>query len=106
MTSMWRVGFRQLSTAADELVIDLRSGAYAAFGGFPGAITVRVVTVQPTGQRSVVSHFNKHTKGLLARALAITRADVSDVRGVIRVARRAGLQTERTGAASIEVVTQ
>jgi cytoplasmic iron level regulating protein YaaA (DUF328/UPF0246 family) len=86
-------------------VVDLRSGGYAAFGSVPGAIIVRVVTEQPDGERKVVSHFNKHTKGLLARALAVTRAEVNDLSGVLRVARRAGLRAERTGPAALEIVT-
>lgn len=87
-------------------VVDLRSGAYAAFGAFPGAISVRVVTEMPSGARQVVSHFNKHTKGLLARALAVTRAEVTDLPGVLRVARRSGLQAERIGPAALEIVTR
>ena len=61
--------------AADGPVLDLRSGAYAAMGGPPGtdAATVRVLherVVDGVPKRSVVSHFNKATKGRLVRALA------------------------------------
>lgn len=103
--AVWREVIPSVAAAQVGAVVDLRSGGYAAFGPFPGAITARVVTVTPSGQRQVVSHFNKHTKGLLARALTITRADVTDISGVIAVARRAGLRTERVGDTEIEITS-
>ena len=61
--------------ARDELVVDLRSGSYAALapvagGHGPGAVTVDVLAEHPDGRRTVVSHFNKAHKGRLARLLA------------------------------------
>ncbi len=103
--SMWRRPFTAVGVDVEGPVIDLRSGSYAAFGGFPGAITTRVVTAMPSGERRMVSHFNKHTEGLLARALTVTRAQVTDVPSLLRVARRAGLRADRTGLTSIEIVT-
>jgi len=105
LAALWRDAFGAAVAQIPGPVIDLRSGAYAAFVAIPGAISVRVVTEMPSGQRQVVSHFNKHTKGLLARALAVTRADVSDLSGVLRVARRAGLRAERSGPSALEIVT-
>lgn len=90
--------------AAAELVVDLRSGSYAALGRVPGAVTVTVLAERPDGRRSVVSHFNKAHKGRLARALASTRAEPTDAAGVAAVARRAGMRVERTGAALQVVV--
>lgn len=59
--------------AGRGLVVDLRSSTYAAFWR-PGADTARrVVTVrvlhEVDGERKVVSHFNKATKGRLLRSL-------------------------------------
>lgn len=90
--------------AADELVVDLRSGSYAALGRVPGAVTVDVLAERPDGSRSVISHVNKAHKGRLARVLATTRADPSDAAGVAAVARRAGLRVERK-ATHLAVVT-
>ncbi len=101
----WRPAMTRVLGGLDGLVIDLRSGAYAAFGPAPGAIAVRVVTEAPDGSRSVVSHFSKATKGGLARALATTRADVTDLAGALRILRRAGFRVERTGPASFDVLT-
>lgn len=94
-----------IAGAADGVVVDLRSGAYQDLGPVPGAVTATVVTEKPDGSRAVVSHFNKHHKGLLARALTTTRAEPSDVRGLARVARTAGLRVEVTSPTLLTVVT-
>jgi cytoplasmic iron level regulating protein YaaA (DUF328/UPF0246 family) len=90
--------------AAQELVVDLRSGSYAALGRLPGAVRVDVLAEHADGRRTVVSHFNKAHKGRLARILATSRADPSDAAGVAAVARRAGLRVERRGAALTVVI--
>jgi cytoplasmic iron level regulating protein YaaA (DUF328/UPF0246 family) len=87
------------------LVVDLRSGAYEALGPVAGAVTVAVETERPDGSRAVVSHFSKHHKGLLARALATSRAEPKDARGVAQIARRAGLRVEVAGPLSLVMVT-
>ena len=58
------------SAVGDGLLVDLRSTMYAAFWRPDSArvATVRVLH-EVNGQRKVVSHFNKATKGLLVRAL-------------------------------------
>ncbi|HOZ56682.1 MAG TPA: peroxide stress protein YaaA [Nakamurella multipartita] len=104
----WRPVLSPVLAGLDGLVVDLRSGAYAAFAPVPAAVTVRVLSEAVPGDpstRSVVSHFAKAAKGRLARALVATRAQVDDVPAVIRVARRAGLRAERTGERSIDLIT-
>lgn len=81
--------------AAGELVVDLRSGSYAALARIPGAVDVDVLAEHADGRRSVVSHFNKAHKGTLARMLATTRAEPVDVAAVAALARRAGMRVER-----------
>jgi uncharacterized protein len=90
--------------ATEELVVDLRSGSYAALGRVPGAVTVRVLAERPDGSRAVVSHFNKAHKGRLARVLAGTRAEPTDARGVAAVACRAGMRVEQRDARALEIV--
>jgi hypothetical protein len=73
--------------AADGPVLDLRSGAYAGMWTPPGSetATMRVLherVVDGTPRRSVVSHFNKATKGRIVRALAgasATQASINDL---------------------------
>ncbi len=61
------------SLMATGLLVDLRSGMYAAFWRPPAELSRRVATVrvlhEVAGKRQVVSHFNKATKGQLVRAL-------------------------------------
>ncbi|KAF0847767.1 hypothetical protein FNL39_103669 [Nocardia caishijiensis] len=91
--------------AAGELVVDLRSGTYQQLGRVPDAITANVLTEHPDGSRTVVSHFNKHHKGLLARALVLTRAEPADIRAVARVATKAGLRTEIASPTELLIIT-
>ncbi|NUR73033.1 MAG: peroxide stress protein YaaA [Hamadaea sp.] len=56
-----------------ELVLDLRSGAYAATWTAHGVVPVRVLQ-ERDGKRTVVSHFNKATKGRLVRDLLLSGA--------------------------------
>ena len=102
MASFWRPVLDPVLAGLPGLVVDLRSGSYAALGRLPGAVTVRVLTERPDGSRTVVSHHNKASKGRLARLLAGSRAEPTDLPGLLRVLRRAGLPVER-GAADNEL---
>ncbi|MET0797566.1 MAG: peroxide stress protein YaaA [Rhodococcus sp. (in: high G+C Gram-positive bacteria)] len=95
-----------LLTEAEGIVVDLRSGTYQQLGPIPGAITATVLTEKPDGSRSVVSHFNKHHKGLLARALTLTTAEPKDVKAVARVASKAGLRAEVASDTELIVLTE
>ena len=68
LPALWRPVLEPLLHEREELVVDLRSGAYAALARVQGATTVRVLR-ETGGRRTVVSHDNKSTKGLLARLL-------------------------------------
>lgn len=83
--------------AADELVVDLRSGSYAALGRLPDAVRVDVVSEHADGRRTVVTHFNKAHKGRLARALVSSRAEPDGAAKVAAVARKAGMRVKRDG---------
>ncbi len=99
LAGRWRPVLEPLLTelAAGELVVDLRSGAYVGLGRLAGAVRADVVTEQPDGRRTTVSHSNKAHKGRLARALASAAAEPDDAAGVATVARRAGMRVERDG---------
>lgn len=79
VAGVWREHLGEEATAAvgRGLLVDLRSGMYGAFWR-PGpdlkVATVRVLH-EHQGQRKVVSHFNKATKGRIVRALLEDGAD-------------------------------
>ncbi|MEC3914869.1 peroxide stress protein YaaA [Nocardia sp. CDC160] len=91
--------------AAGQLVVDLRSGTYMNLGRVPGAVTATVLTERPDGKRTVVSHFNKHHKGLLARALVLSRSEPSDIDGLARIAEKSGLRTEIASPTELLIIT-
>ena len=80
LAAVWRPVLEPELAAPRGLVVDLRSGPYTGLARVPGAVQVRVLR-ETDGTRAVVSHDNKHTKGLLARALceagALTVDDVA-----------------------------
>jgi uncharacterized protein len=111
VSAAWRRGLREPLAAhvGDQLVVDLRSGAYADLWE-PGAnaVTVRVLHERETGgvvKRSVVSHFNKATKGRLARALLESGEQPRKPDEFAEVASALGYQVEPgSGKAALDIV--
>lgn len=99
MKARWGTAITDVLLSVDDLIVDMRSGAYQQLGPVPGAVTVRVESVQEDGTRKVVSHYNKHYKGELARVLATTLdADsVTDIEGVAAIAEGNGMTVEVDG---------
>ncbi len=95
LRARWQPVLEPLLAGLDGLVVDLRSGSYAALGRVPGAVTVRVLTEHADGTRTIVSHHNKSHKGRVARLLAGTRSEPSTVDDVLKVLRRNGFRMER-----------
>ncbi len=88
LAARWRQALQPVlaGIAEHELVVDLRSGSYAALGKVAGAVTVEVVAEHADGRRTVVSHFNKAHKGRLARALVTSRAEPDSAAKVAAIA--------------------
>lgn len=100
MKSRWGASISTALEAVDGLILDLRSGNYQALGKVSRAVTVRVET--PDGK--VVSHFNKHYKGLLARELAATKAETA--KDVAELAQAAGLNVAVTSPTALTMVVE
>ncbi|MFE0464788.1 peroxide stress protein YaaA [Kitasatospora sp. NPDC058965] len=87
-----------LPAEADGLVLDLRSSAYAASWKPAGALVERTATVrvlqEKDGRRSVVSHFNKATKGRLVRDLLNSGAEPATPGELLEVLRGLGYTVE------------
>jgi cytoplasmic iron level regulating protein YaaA (DUF328/UPF0246 family) len=104
LRTLWKPALPRVLGALDDLVVDLRSGSYAALAPVPGAVTVEVLSERPDGSRSVVSHFNKAHKGRVARLLATTTGEPDSpvrLRGLLR---RAGLHVEHDGGTALTLV--
>ena len=94
--TLWRPTLTRTLTACGPIV-DLRSGDYVKLAPLPEAFTARVVS----RDGSVVSHHNKATKGLVARALASSGAETFSE--VLRAAAAAGFDVAQTGERAFEV---
>jgi hypothetical protein len=104
LRSLWKPVLTDSLARIDDLVVDLRSGAYAELAPVPGAVTVQVLSERPGGTRAVVSHFNKAHKGRLARLLATTTGEPDSVVRLRALLRRAGLHVEHDGRTQLTLV--
>ncbi|MBB1160008.1 peroxide stress protein YaaA [Amycolatopsis dendrobii] len=103
---LWKPVLEPVLQNVEGLLVDLRSGTYAAFAKLRAdAVTVRVVTEDGDGNRTTVSHFNKAYKGKLAAVLATSRTEPSTVDQLVRVIAKAGLTVEQTGDHALELLT-
>ncbi|MEV0878740.1 peroxide stress protein YaaA [Micromonospora echinofusca] len=97
LSAYWRRALApaMAAAAADGPVLDLRSGAYASTWAPRGEVAERTVTVRVLHERevdgvpvrSVVSHFNKATKGRLVRDLLTANARPRTVGGLLSALR-------------------
>jgi cytoplasmic iron level regulating protein YaaA (DUF328/UPF0246 family) len=99
IASVWRATLDDVVTqAARGLVVDLRSTTYAGFWRPQPSLARRVATVrvlhEADGRRTVVSHFNKATKGRLVRSLLLDGANPGSVRALVGTLDRLGWQVE------------
>lgn len=99
--------FWKKSTAAihfsQEVVVDMRSGMYESFWtplNFENYLVLKIVDVdKKSGKKLAVSHFNKATKGLIARDLLQSKSKVNNADAVINALSAKGW---RLGEVSID----
>ena len=89
------VSTRSLLTRADGLVLDLRSEGYRQLGPLSGAVTPRVVSVDGSGRRRALNHWNKTAKGRLVALLARTGASIGSMDDLVVWAAANGVVVER-----------
>lgn len=107
LTAHWAVAVRAAlaAHAGEQLVLDLRSEAYAALGPAPdGAWFVRVVAEDAAGRRRALNHFNKHGKGELVRRLLDAGRDHADLDELLDWAPDAGIRLERGAPGELDLV--
>ena len=80
--------------ADEELIVDLRSGAYATFWKPSKDHVVVHVMQESNGKKVAVSHFNKATKGLLARELLKGAKQLSNPDAIATTLSAAGFDVE------------
>jgi cytoplasmic iron level regulating protein YaaA (DUF328/UPF0246 family) len=101
LATFWREPLRKAlaEPARDGLVVDLRSGTYAASWQGPPERTAAIRVIHERGDtRTVASHFNKATKGRLLRALAESDADPQSIDELVDAIRALGFQVEPVAA--------
>jgi uncharacterized protein len=101
LRTLWKPALEPVLKEADEFVVDLRSGAYSSLAKIPHAVVVRVIT----SEGKVVSHFNKAHKGLLARAIVRSSVEPADLKGLVKLARKAGLNMVPTSEKTADLIT-
>jgi hypothetical protein len=99
----WRTPLPRVMAEAvgDGLLVDLRSGTYTALGKPPAELADRTATMrvlhEHNGQRKVVSHFNKATKGRIVRGLLEAGADPRTIDELQTTLADLGWTVERDG---------
>ncbi|MBT2503316.1 peroxide stress protein YaaA [Curtobacterium sp. ISL-83] len=86
---------RALASLPEGLVLDLRSEGYRQLGPVTGAIAPRVVSVDGSGRRKALNHWNKTAKGRLVALLGRTSASVESMDELVDWAAANGVVFER-----------
>jgi cytoplasmic iron level regulating protein YaaA (DUF328/UPF0246 family) len=113
LTGHWKRALRPLldEVAGDGPVLDLRSAAYAAMWTprRAGTVTARVLherTVDGRTTRSVVSHFNKATKGRVVRDLLTAGALPRSPTELVTALRDLRYEVEDTDPTRLDIVVK
>lgn len=94
LAAFWRPALEK-ALPSDGLVVDMRSGGYAAAWKPKDGVLLGVrVFVEEEGERSVVTHMAKATRGDVARILVESKVASDDPHGVEKIVAAAGLRTE------------
>ncbi|RZS90921.1 hypothetical protein EV189_0151 [Motilibacter rhizosphaerae] len=115
LTPLWRAALRDTVPAllGRSFCVDLRSTDYAGMWPPTGplrhqVLPVRVLSPRPKGEPRVISHFSKHGKGVLARALLEQATGARSADDVADVARGLGwgtaLRHTQGGVPALDVV--
>ena len=118
VNKLWQASLKPVlhELIGDRLVIDLRSGPYASMwrpskDQAHQVVNVRVLAEYADGRRVTVSHFNKSTKGTLARALLRQSARMRSASELADICDQLGFRVELTESvglghfSSLDVIT-
>jgi uncharacterized protein len=101
----WRPALAEaLPDEEAELIVDMRSGAYASFWKPKRAALLAVrAFAERDGERKAVSHMAKAARGDIARALLEAKRAPSDPEGAASIAESAGFRVELSDG-SLDVI--
>jgi cytoplasmic iron level regulating protein YaaA (DUF328/UPF0246 family) len=104
LRSLWKPVLAPLLDGSRELVVDLRSGAYASMAAVRCSVPVRVLREGPGGRRTAVAHRNKAYKGRLARVLGTGEPEPRTTAELIELAGAAGIALEPRESGGLDLV--
>ena len=105
LKAIWKSAAPVPIGAEGELIIDMRSKAYAALLPVLGAVPLDVVDANG----KALAHWNKHAKGAFVRSLAEASAEAASVDDLIDVATALGIELSASGGTILlkhDTVTQ
>ncbi|MBH0055185.1 MULTISPECIES: YaaA family protein [unclassified Salinibacterium] len=103
----WRAPVSAALAAVEGLQLDFRSEAYTQLGAASAdSIYLRVVTEGADGKRVALSHFNKKSKGLFARALIRAGIDHNSIDSLLTWANGAGFRLEHGAPGELDLVVE
>ncbi|MBH0100184.1 peroxide stress protein YaaA [Salinibacterium sp. NSLL150] len=103
----WRASVTAALAAVEGLQLDFRSEAYAQLGATSlRSVYLRVVTEGADGKRVALSHFNKKSKGLFARALIRAGIDHESIDSLLTWANGAGFRLEPGAPGELDLVVE
>jgi cytoplasmic iron level regulating protein YaaA (DUF328/UPF0246 family) len=101
LKQLWNAAHEDIwSKLAKEIVIDLRSNAYAELAPVPETIEsfkVDVVLEDAKGKRTRLNHFNKQAKGQFVRSALMVKSAPKTIADLKAVAKMANLTVEVSG---------
>ncbi|MFC4243028.1 YaaA family protein [Gryllotalpicola reticulitermitis] len=110
LRAVWAPAVAAALAAETGLVLDARSQGYVALGPAPHGVWLEVVAEDAGGRRRALNHFNKHAKGQLARAVALSGEAPATVAELVEWGHAHGFRLEsqppaESGAARVALVT-
>jgi len=107
LKATWRGPINSVLARTSELILDLRSEAYADLGPVPAdrhSVYLRLVSKGPDGAVRALNHFNKKGKGQFTRAVLEAGIDHDDVDSLLDWARDRGMLLERAAPGELALV--
>jgi uncharacterized protein len=99
LASLWPGASAPVLAGLDGLVLDLRSEGYRALGPVDGAVALRVVSVDGSGRRRALNHWNKTAKGRLVAAMGRAGVRASSMEELAAWAAGSGIVLDRVDGA-------